>query len=85
MRNFGDPYRGGMAFGSLRVLGHTRFPEEKYVREVHFETMNALLLKEYMKLEVVEMPIPGIGPDDVLVRVKACGICGSVRRGRDIG
>ena len=47
--------------------------------------MNALLLKEYMKLEVVQMPIPGIGPDDVLVRVQACGICGSVRRGWQIG
>ena len=45
--------------------------------------MNALLLKEYMKLEVVEMPIPGIGPDDVLVRVKACGICGSDVHGMD--
>ena len=45
--------------------------------------MNALLLKEYMKLEVVDMPIPDIGPDDVLVRVKACGICGSDVHGMD--
>lgn len=45
--------------------------------------MNALLLKEYMKLEVVEMPIPSIGPDDVLVRVQACGICGSDVHGLD--
>jgi L-iditol 2-dehydrogenase len=45
--------------------------------------MNALLLKEYMKLEVVEMPIPDIGRDDVLVRVKACGICGSDVHGID--
>lgn len=45
--------------------------------------MNALLLKEYMKLEVVEMPIPVIGPDDVLVRVNACGICGSDVHGMD--
>jgi len=45
--------------------------------------MKALLLKEYMKLEVVEMPEPEIGPQDVLVRVKACGICGSDVHGLD--
>src|SRR5947209_13777233 len=46
-------------------------------------SMNALLLKEYMKLEVVPMPEPEIGPNDVLVRVKACGICGSDVHGLD--
>jgi L-iditol 2-dehydrogenase len=45
--------------------------------------MNALLLKEYMNLEVVQMPTPDIGPDDVLVRVRACGICGSDVHGLD--
>jgi len=45
--------------------------------------MKALLLKEYMKLELVEMPEPEIGPHDVLVRVKACGICGSDVHGLD--
>jgi len=45
--------------------------------------MNALLLKEYMNLEVVQMPTPEIGPDDVLVRVRACGICGSDVHGLD--
>jgi L-iditol 2-dehydrogenase len=45
--------------------------------------MQAMLLKEYMHLEVVEMPAPGIGPDDVLVRVRACGICGSDVHGLD--
>jgi len=45
--------------------------------------MNALLLKEYMHLELVEMPEPDIGPDDVLVRVRACGICGSDVHGLD--
>ena len=45
--------------------------------------MNALLLKEYMKLELVQMPAPGAGPDDVLVRVRACGICGSDVHGLD--
>jgi len=45
--------------------------------------MEALLLKEYLKLEVVPMPVPEIGPDDVLVRVRACGICGSDVHGFD--
>jgi len=45
--------------------------------------MNALLLTEYMKLEMVEMPEPEFGPDDVLVRVRACGICGSDVHGFD--
>ncbi|HKA01920.1 MAG TPA: galactitol-1-phosphate 5-dehydrogenase, partial [Candidatus Solibacter sp.] len=45
--------------------------------------MNALLLKEYMHLEMVEMPVPEIGPEEVLVRVRACGICGSDVHGLD--
>ncbi|HLK69017.1 MAG TPA: galactitol-1-phosphate 5-dehydrogenase [Bryobacteraceae bacterium] len=45
--------------------------------------MDALLLKEYMDLEMVQMPVPEIGPDDVLVRVRACGICGSDVHGLD--
>src|SRR5262252_2293330 len=45
--------------------------------------MNALLLTQYMHLEMVEMPVPVIGADDVLVRVRACGICGSDVHGLD--
>ena len=45
--------------------------------------MNALLLTEYKKLELVDFPMPTIGPDDVLVRVRACGICGSDVHGFD--
>jgi L-iditol 2-dehydrogenase len=45
--------------------------------------MNALLLTEYKKLEMVDMPVPEIGSDDVLVRVRACGICGSDVHGYD--
>jgi L-iditol 2-dehydrogenase len=45
--------------------------------------MKALLLKEYKQLEVTEMPTPEIGDDDVLVRVRACGICGSDVHGFD--
>ena len=39
--------------------------------------MKGLLLKRYMELEVADLPQPEIGPGDVLVRVGACGICGS--------
>ncbi len=45
--------------------------------------MRAMLLQEYKKLELVEMPMPQIGPNDLLVRVKACGICGSDIHGYD--
>ena len=45
--------------------------------------MRALLLSEYKKLSVVEMPVPTIAEDDVLVRVKACGVCGSDIHGYD--
>src|SRR5689334_15739711 len=45
--------------------------------------MEALLLTEYKHLELVQMPAPEIGPDDLLVRVRACGICGSDVHGFD--
>lgn len=45
--------------------------------------MNALLLTEYKKLELVDFPRPTIGPDEVLIRVRACGICGSDVHGFD--
>jgi L-iditol 2-dehydrogenase len=45
--------------------------------------MDALLLKEYKHLEMVRMDEPEAGPDDVLVRVRACGICGSDVHGFD--
>ncbi len=45
--------------------------------------MKALLLSEYKKLNVVDMPTPEIAEDEVLVRVRACGICGSDIHGYD--
>ncbi|MCC2672142.1 MAG: Alcohol dehydrogenase GroES domain protein [Armatimonadetes bacterium] len=47
--------------------------------------MKALLLKQYKQLEVTDCPTPEIGPDEVLVRVRACGICGSDVHGFDGG
>jgi L-iditol 2-dehydrogenase len=45
--------------------------------------MKALLLSEYSKLDVVELPRPVAGPDEVVVQVAACGICGSDVHGYD--
>jgi L-iditol 2-dehydrogenase len=47
------------------------------------DIMKAMLLSEYKHLEVVDMPTPEVGPDDLLVEVKACGICGSDIHGWD--
>src|SRR5215831_17166590 len=46
-------------------------------------TMKALLLDAYRHLEVVEMPMPTAGHGEVLVRVAACGVCGSDVHGYD--
>jgi L-iditol 2-dehydrogenase len=45
--------------------------------------MQALLLREYRKLELTSMDEPPLGPRDVLVAVRACGICGSDVHGYD--
>lgn len=45
--------------------------------------MKALLLSEYNRLEVVDVPMPRPGPNEVLVKVEACGICGSDVHGYD--
>src|ERR1039458_2459412 len=45
--------------------------------------MKALVLKEYKKLTYEDVPAPECGPNEVLVAVKACGICGSDVHGMD--
>jgi L-iditol 2-dehydrogenase len=45
--------------------------------------MKALVLTAYRKLELLDVPRPEPGPRDVLVRVRACGICGSDVHGYD--
>jgi len=39
--------------------------------------MKALLYSDWDKIEVADVPTPAPGPGEVLVRVEACGICGS--------
>ncbi len=45
--------------------------------------MKALVLEQYNHLVYQEVEEPKIGPAEVLVRVKACGICGSDVHGLD--
>ena len=45
--------------------------------------VRALVLREYHQLSYEEVPTPVCGPDDVLVAVKACAICGSDVHGVD--
>jgi L-iditol 2-dehydrogenase len=45
--------------------------------------MRALLLENYNELTLKDVSIPELGPEDVLIRVKACGICGSDVHGYD--
>ena len=45
--------------------------------------MKALLLKGYNKLVYTDVPDPGPSEKEVLINVKACGICGSDIHGLD--
>jgi L-iditol 2-dehydrogenase len=47
------------------------------------ELMKALVLTEYNHCEYTDVPEPRIEPDQVLVQVQACGICGSDIHGMD--
>lgn len=45
--------------------------------------MKALVLSEYKQLEIVEMARPEPTDDELLIRIAACGICGSDVHGYD--
>lgn len=45
--------------------------------------MKALVLDEYKQLNYRDFPKPEIEPNEVLIKVKACGICGSDVHGMD--
>src|SRR5262245_44611919 len=47
------------------------------------EIMQALVLKDCRKFALEDVPRPEVGPSDILVRVAACGICGSDVHGYD--
>ncbi|MEX0642952.1 MAG: galactitol-1-phosphate 5-dehydrogenase [Pirellulales bacterium] len=56
-------------------------PEIRRLTPYNF--MQALLLTEYRHLQLTDLARPAVGPRDVLVRVAACGICGSDVHGYD--
>ena len=42
------------------------------------DSMKAMVLDEFNRgLRLSERPIPAVGPEDVLVRLRACGVCGT--------
>ncbi|MFO7976122.1 MAG: galactitol-1-phosphate 5-dehydrogenase [Candidatus Hydrogenedentota bacterium] len=45
--------------------------------------MRALVLEKYKRLEIQDRPVPEYGPNDVLMHVRACAICGSDVHGYD--
>jgi len=45
--------------------------------------MKALMLSEYRQLDLVDVPLPELASDEILLRVEACGICGSDVHGYD--
>ena len=45
--------------------------------------MKAMLLTDYKKLELVDIPKPEFQSNELLIRVEACGICGSDIHGWD--
>src|ERR1700691_5312388 len=60
---------------SLRIRLPTMYPSP----------MKALLLSQYNQLDIADLPAPEPGEGEVLVRVEACGICGSDVHGYDGG
>ena len=49
------------------------------------QRMKALMLEAYEHLQVIDMPVPAVAADEVLIKVAACGICGSDVHGYDGG
>lgn len=47
------------------------------------QNMKALLLRNYLELEITDLRKPEAGAGEVLIRVRACGICGSDIHGFD--
>src|SRR5688500_15970956 len=41
------------------------------------ETMKAAVYREIDRVQVEELPVPALGPGELLVRVHTCGVCGT--------
>ncbi len=59
-----------------RVRGKIQFFRNGFPERGN-ETMKAVVFHEPLKITTEEVPVPKIGDADILVRVRACGICGS--------
>ena len=62
------------------MLGFSAETHDPFVSPAN---MKALLLSEYNHLEIADFPVPEPGAQEVLIRVAACGICGSDVHGYD--
>src|SRR3954453_7615614 len=49
---------------------------KRHRREGNF-IMRAAIITAPGKTEIKDVPTPSVGPNDVLVRIRACGICGT--------
>ena len=61
----------------------TRTNPAEICREQALNIVKALTLTEYQHLVYGDVPAPRISGDEVLIRVRACGICGSDVHGMD--
>ena len=76
--------QGGCLFPTIESgfeSARTRIHDQSLIGST--SSMKALLLSSYRHLEVTDLPTPEVGADEVLVRVAACGICGSDVHGYD--
>lgn len=65
---------------------HPANPKEPNL--IKHKIMKAVNIREPNQVEIVERPKPSPGPDDVLITVRACGICGTdvhILRGEYMG
>ena len=76
-----------VAEAAITALGHQAQSSDGLNPQAHFERredMKAARMHEYGKALILEdIPVPDIQPDEILVNVKACGMCRACRREQD--
>ena len=82
-RGITDVSTSGNPLSGDRLYHDAEASARSAIRNPNGADVKALVLKEYGRLSYEEVPMPAVGPDDVLVQVKACGICGSDVHGLD--
>src|SRR6185312_13343680 len=66
-------------FHNLKICAKISWPPPRDAQK----KMKSLLLTKYNHLEITDTPKPDPSPDEVLIQVAACGICGSDVHGFD--